>query len=162
MQDACWGAKSLPVPWSLARVGFCGGRTGVRTISPEQVQRRFANSLFWICSVAVSGFHRRLHVGPWLWELWLRPLNAVIHGVTLFHIFSQLKMNITLLFFAKKSSSSGVPYMLFVRHNFFSHPNPLQWFLTLPEVNQSVTVYGAAKGRCDTTLHAKKVKKQDH
>lgn len=85
MQGAWSGSQQPPCTVVTCPCWLLWRRTGVRTVPPEQVQQRFANSLLGICSVTACDFCRRLKSGPLLWELWLKPLNAVIHDKILFH-----------------------------------------------------------------------------
>lgn len=94
--------------WLLWRENWC------RSHSTRQSPAKGCKQpvLFQACSATLCDFHSRLQAGPLLRELSLAPLDVVMRD-----IISQS------YFFAKKSSSSGLPYALFVRHNFFSHPN---------------------------------------
>lgn len=142
-------ANSLPVPWSPAWVGFCGGRAG--GISPEKGCKQpflgLFSHCFW-CSQEVTG-----------WAFTMGIVVETSEGCNPWHgIISQLQMNIhpPFFFFPKKPLSSGLPYTLFVSTTSPPTQSSLWGFLSLPEVYQSCAVRRAAEGRCDTTVHATK------
>lgn len=77
-------------------------------------------------------------------------------------IISQLRMNNNLLFFAKKSSSPHLPYILFVRYNFSSHPKQPP-VVSYPPRSQSICYcIWSCERKMQYYAACKKVKKQDH
>lgn len=109
MEGVCLGSKQgLPIAWPPAHVGFCGGRTGVaqpRVQTACSFSDVFSHSLWLSQQVAGWPFATGIAAGT----------SGCCNAWHYFTIFS--------FSFAKKSSSSGLPYTLVVRHNFFSHPN---------------------------------------
>lgn len=82
LQDACWWSELPPctiVPcpgWLLWNENW-GQNHSTRTRLEKGCKQSFLDLFshcFWI-----------LQTGSLLWELWLKPLDAVIHDLTLFH-----------------------------------------------------------------------------